>query len=340
MRKRPRDVTVKEALGNLFFRGTTGRILSVVRNLFSFGARGRYHKAVSFSFRNMRVPLPYSPEGNGPTALKIDKLFVELRIAPSAESQKFNPQPVTAAVLAKVKDIWAFLRFANEDDGENMALVVSGPPGSGKTTLLQFIAFVLADNRQGRYKIGSYTPIFISLRDHLKRIANNPGVTLGELSQEFFTRSNPDLKLPAGWFEKILGQGRSLVLLDGLNEAGSDEQCVKIARWIDDQVRLYPNCRFIVTSRPESYQAAPLSRALVVRILPFNSAQVASLMKKLSLCGDLIRGPKNVSGLMKRLVPGTASRFLTSNPLTLTMIASLDRDRDPLPGQRANIYGP
>gem|GEM_PF-5410926 len=339
MRKRPRDVTVKEALGNLFFRGTIGRILSIVRNLFSFGARGRYHKAVSFSFRNMKVPLPYSPEGNSPNALKIDKLFVDLRIAPSAESQKFNPNPLTAAALPKVKDIWEFLRFANEDDGENMALVVSGPPGSGKTTLLQFIAFVLADNRQGRYKIGSYTPIFISLRDHLKRIANNPGVTLGELSQEFFTRSNPDLKLPAGWFEKILGQGRSLVLLDGLNEAGSDEQRVKIARWIDDQVRLYPKCRFIVTSRPESYQAAPLSRALVVRILPFNSAQVASLMKKLSLCGDLIRGPKNVSGLMKRLVPGTTSRFLISNPLTLTMIASLDRDRDPLPGQRANIYG-
>jgi len=314
-------------------------MLAIVRNLFSFGARARFHKTVRCSHRNIIVPLPYRSGVTGPSVLQIDKLFVDLRLAPSADSQRFSPNPPFASPLPNVRDIWDFLRLKNEEEGNNIALVISGSSGSGKTTLLQFVAYVLADNRQSRYNIGPYTPILLSLRDHLQRITNNPGTTLGELTQEFFKRSYPDLKLPSAWFEQILGRGKSLVLLDGLNEAGGDDQRMKISRWIDDQVRLYPKSRFIVTTRPESYQTAPLTRALVVRILPFNSAQIASLMKKLSFYGDLFKGPKSVSALLKRLGQGAASRTLTANPFTLMMIASLDRDRDPLPGQRVNLYG-
>jgi energy-coupling factor transporter ATP-binding protein EcfA2 len=332
--------TVKEASSNLFLKGTTGRLLPIVRNNISFGARSRYHKAVRDSHRFMNVSLPIGSEGNGPTPLKIEKLFVDLRLAPSADSQRPGPNLLSTSILPNTNDIWQFLQLRNEDEGEGMALVISGPAGSGKTTLLQFIAFVLADNREIQYNIASYTPIYLSLRDHLRRITSNPGVTLGELSQEFFKRTYPDLKLPSGWFEQILGQGKAMVLLDGLNEAANDDQRRRISRWIDDQVRLYPKSRFIVTTRPESYQATPLTRALVVRTLPFNSAQVASLIKKLSLTGHMTSSSKSaIAGLLKRLGQGVASRALTSYPFTLMMIASLDPDRDQLPGHRVNLYG-
>lgn len=326
---------------------TADWIWSSVSN-FAPGFRGRYKEQVIndhgvFNVRGLGLINTYT--------LALDQVYVDLRVDPS-NPQKFNLDPIAKKDVVGNKPIWNFLRVQKSKSTDNTALAIIGPPGSGKTTLLQHIALTFSANHQHRYKIRAYTPILLFLRDHIKTIVQGSPPALGKLAQAHFGNSNlyPTLKPPANWFERHLEQGKAIILFDGLDEIADIEQRKLISSWVDNQIRNYPRSRFVLTARPQGYKDAPLDRAHVLEVQPFDSIQVRRFIESWYLANEIIssgnrndaavrqRALRDANDLLQRLRVLPSLSALTVNPLLLTMIAMVHRYHGALPGSRVELY--
>lgn len=283
----------------------------------------------------------------GTYALKLNQVFVELRIAPNAIHQAridlIDPRERSGS-----RPVWEFLRqIANE---EAQALAIVGAPGSGKTTLLQHIALTLAANRQRRHRIRAYVPILLFLRDLVPAIASPSPPSLGALAQVYFSRKPGYPAPPPGWFERELLRGGCLVLLDGLDEVANDDQRLAVSAWVDEQIRTYSRSPFILTARPNGYRAAPLQGAHVLEVQPFSPEQTRAFIHNWYLANEIMRFGGQVDPgvhqqadaqamhLIQRLRERPGLVDLTRNPLLLTMIATVHSYRGALPGRRVELY--
>lgn len=285
--------------------------------------------------------------------LNLEEVFVDLRIAPSSNPSRPSAHPVERKKFAGNLPVWDFLRVKNHRKDEALALAIIGPPGCGKTTLLGHVALTLAGNRQQHYHSRAYTPIFLLLRDHVAAITGENPPAIGILAQKHFSNQNvySSLNTPDHWFEKQVDRGKCIILLDGLDEIADAQKRRAVAAWIDNQIRNYPACRFIITARPQGYVDAPLERASVLlEVQLFNSAQVKKFIDSWYLANEIKssgnmdnagvrqRAASDAKDLMRRLRGQPALNALTVNPLLLTMIAMVHRFKGSLPGKRVGLY--
>ena len=283
--------------------------------------------------------------------LRLEQVFVDLRIDPSSNPQRFNVDPIARKELAGNRPVWDFLREGASVQ-EATALAVIGPPGCGKTTLLQHIAVTLAANRQHRHKVRAYTPVLLFLRDHVRKILGEQPPSLGRLAQEYFGDPQlfPTLRTPPGWFERRLEGGKCVVLLDGLDEVADADERRAVSAWVDKQIASYPSSRFLLTARPQGYADAPLQRAHILEVQPFNARQVRRFVENWYLANEIVasggredenvrqRASKDSEDLLRRLRATPSLDALTVNPLLLTMIAMVHRYHGALPGSRVELY--
>lgn len=282
--------------------------------------------------------------------LSLEQVYVDLRVDPT-NPQKLSSDPIARKGFMGNRPIWDFLRLAKKSV-EATALAVIGPAGCGKTTLLQHVAVTLAANRQHRHGLRAHIPILLSLRDHIQALTQERPPPLGELIQDHFSDGTlfSTLKPPPRWFERQLGRGKCIVLLDGLDEVGKIEQRRSISAWVETQIRNYPRCRFVLTARPQGYRDAPLLRAHVLEVQPFTPQQVRRFIENWYIAHEVLNSGKadtppvrqralaDAHDLLKRLLQRPALTSLTVNPLLLTMIAMVHRYRGALPGSRVALY--
>jgi predicted NACHT family NTPase len=240
--------------------------------------------------------------------------------------------------LVPQRSIWECLRDA--------PLALIGAPGGGKTTLLKHMTLVMARNRRAGWLIGAprhKTPILLFLRDHAAAIAADPHLPLAELVR---TSARPSgAKEPPQWFDKQLDAGRCVVLLDGLDEVGRQPERRLVVAWVAHQLAVHPHCPFVLTGRGDP----PLGGATVLRIEPFTPAQTASFVSGWYLAaersaagrddeGVRLKAADGASNLLERLPETPEARGLAANPLLLTMLANVHRQRGTMPRGRTELY--
>src|SRR5262249_27147908 len=117
-------------------KATADWVRAAARN-FKPGFRRRYnteiiHEHGVFNVRGLGLINTFT--------LKLDQVFVDLRIAPSGNPQRPVMDPIAVKELTGNRPIWEFLSVKRGEDEPAAALAVVGPPGCGKTTLLQHVA--------------------------------------------------------------------------------------------------------------------------------------------------------------------------------------------------------
>ncbi|MCT2585464.1 NACHT domain-containing protein [Actinophytocola gossypii] len=272
---------------------------------------------------------------------ELDEVFIELSLAHRAPSQV--PVGVLGQLPAEVTErhsVWDSL-----DTPEPRILAVLGVPGSGKTTLLRHIVRRLCHGRRPGAR--RTVPILLFLRDHVGRIVSSPEVTLLDLVRSRLGRLVADE--PPGWFEQRLRNGDCVIMFDGLDEVGRPADRAIVHDWVEQQIQQYPDNDYVITARPLGYTHIEGARVLQVRA--FTDDQVVRFVRSWSLVTerhaaprgtheDIVRqqADRHADDLLERLGAVPALYDLTVNPLLLTMIITVHRERGALPGDRTDLY--
>ena len=219
-------------------------------------------------------------------------------------------------------------------------VIVLGNPGGGKTTLLRFLAYSLAATSAEQAE----TPIYVRLPDLCRGqkldehfdLVNFLAVRSGE-------RGCPDMEVLLRQ-ELASENRRCLVLLDGLDEVGNQEQREWLIRSVQAFVEQYPRNRYAITSRPMGFDAAPWRSQgfSVFRVLEYDKTRLERFADKwATLLSRADKKPySEVRGRLNRAIfESPRVRALACNPLILTILVLLNEARGGvLPRRRVDLY--
>jgi len=290
------------------------------------------------------------------TLLPLEEVFVPLHARPTAPKA----------------DTWRRLRLAGREVGEmeetlrlegmlapaesaeplpidqalnrEASLVILGDPGAGKSTLLKHLALHLARDREGPL------PILLPLNAYAETLQRQE-ISLQAYLARYYAARRKELEGIEALFDVALAEGQAVVLLDGLDEVQARRLYVN--RLVDDFVaahRKREGNRFVVTSRIVGYRDAPLSGSAwpVYTLTDWEREEIEHFAARWTLAfevathGDTPEARAEAEGerqaLMAAIAPGSGIERLASNPLLLTIMALIKRQRVTLPRERVRLY--
>jgi energy-coupling factor transporter ATP-binding protein EcfA2 len=273
---------------------------------------------------------------------ELDAVYVDVGLAPgSPTGQAGGLLPASRTDQSRRQSIHEFL-----DQERPAVCAVIGAPGSGKSTLLRHTARLVAS--QGKERLRRI-PVMLALRDHADALTGDSDTlpTLAELIRSDIGALS--VTEPLGWWEAQLRSGNCLILLDGLDEVARSEHRAALAEWIEKQIAKHPKNDFVITSRPHGYQTAVIPQATVLQVRPFTTDQIRQFV--VGWCRAAERHATGSSGpeidqradeeaddLLAQLYAAPALMELAVNPLLLTMMVLVHRERRSLPAGRADLY--
>jgi predicted NACHT family NTPase len=210
----------------------------------------------------------------------------------------------------------------------NTNLMVVGKPGSGKTTYLQRVVTECNAGNLQAHRI----PVLIRLREFVE-----DGRGVDYAVERYLERC---WRLSAVEVQWVLEAGRSLVLLDGLDEVtGVDGQA--IAKQIKRFARDYPQMQVIVTCRTQS-QESRFERFDYVEVADFNEPQVRAFAEHWfqTVCGDLAIGQAKAKALLKQLFrdENKPIRELAITPILLSLTCAVFQQTGKFYSKRSKLY--
>ena len=283
--------------------------------------------------------------------LELEQVFVQLDVNPTPIHQALaDPIKVPETLRDGPHDIWAYL---GAKAIRSRHFVITGAPGSGKTTLLKHLALSLA---RGRKTGVPHMPVLLYLRDHATTLDGKYDASTDTFAYSLAEAVNAHMQrkwqqlLPLPWIRRKLAKGQCLVLLDGLDEVADARLRQLVVKWVQRQMLAYGRNRFILTSRPQGYRDNPLEGVWVLGTRPFTPVQVAQFVQNWYQANEYnswqkkdpgmqMRAREGAHDLLRRLYRTPALLTFAVNPLLLTMIATVHRYRDSLPGgSRVALY--
>ncbi len=225
-------------------------------------------------------------------------------------------------------------------------LVILGDPGSGKTTFLRRIANAacaarLADASAPFPLMVRISELSAFIERHERKDENKDAPA--QLSR-LLDRQMQELAIPLDeyFFERQLTKGPCLLLLDGLDEAPNDVARETASRLIEKAAHAWPNCRFVVTTRPRAYEEE-------VMLAGFHDARIGALEPEAVrtflerwAAALMAENPERAKRHGRELIEAVESRLeirrIAGNPVMLTALAVLHWNEKRMPEQRADLY--
>ncbi|MDT0450072.1 NACHT domain-containing protein [Streptomyces hesseae] len=249
---------------------------------------------------------------------------LDLRGAQPA-SWPLEPAYVSLELTSRRDDSLTVVERAEKALAGQQRALVRGLAGSGKTTLVQWLAVTSA--RRGSI------PFVIPLRRlDLKSAPPAPERFLEAI------RSPLAAAQPPGWADRVLTEGRALLLVDGIDEVPAQRR-EETKEWLRDLIAAYPRSSFIVTTRPTAVPERWLESAgfaeLTVR--PMNRKDVLVFATRwhtaAGTASDLEERFKDAVRAQRPLAQ------LATTPLMCALMCALHRDRrGRLPRSRMELY--
>ncbi|GIJ46882.1 hypothetical protein Val02_37680 [Virgisporangium aliadipatigenens] len=210
-------------------------------------------------------------------------------------------------------------------------MVVLGGPGSGKSTMCQALARWAAASGDGPL------PFVVRLREFAAETP--PARSLAEFI-EHQLRVVLQVTPPHNAVERLLNDGRALVLLDGLDELPEVTRRADVVGMIEVFAHAYPAAMILVTSRMGGYAAAPLdpSRFGLCRLDGFDEGEVALFAQRwFAAVGDRATDPAQ-NHAADFLENSALLTDLRRNPLLLALLCALYLDTGALPPRLVDVY--
>ena len=252
--------------------------------------------------------------------------------------------------LRAVGTVQATLLLAHFVAASRHVLLI-GQPGAGKTTFCKLAAVVLAKDRLAQTDGERATHLGLPLREeaplplfarlsHLARLME-PGESrqLRNAPHTWLLELVPDDARPI--YESAFESGRAMIVLDGLDEIGSEEIRDRVARVVTWVVKKWGHNRILLTSRPEGDRGI-VDPAQFVRatIEPFSTKEVETFVGRwvAKLPEDDQAQADYEPRLRSALLADRRLRRLVSNPVMLTCLCVVHWHQQELPEGKAELY--
>jgi Domain of unknown function (DUF4062)/HEAT repeats len=224
--------------------------------------------------------------------------------------------------------------------GRERTQVILGGPGSGKSTLLQYamlrVCTPAGDPAHApRHLAGEPIPFLIELRNYVLQRDQDFVSYLVRRSDDFYGAA-----LDADSLTRVLAEdGNALVFFDGLDEVFDPDERRRVIDQFQAFARRYPACRIVVTSRIAGYDRTALGLAGFghYTLMPLTLGHIRNFADRWYEYYTLEGTERTAQGLVQRIIESPRLLDLAGNPLLLTMMAVIYKDRD-LPNERWRLY--
>ncbi|MCP6759080.1 MAG: NACHT domain-containing protein [Fischerella sp. CENA71] len=202
-------------------------------------------------------------------------------------------------------------------------LMVLGKPGAGKTTFLKYLAMQCIEEKFQANRI----PLLITLKDFAE--ANKKLDILEFIAQQL---SSCGLTHTSVTVEKLLRQGKVLILLDGLDEV-REEDTKRVLRQIREFSDLFHTNQFVITCRIAAKEYT-FESFTEVEMADFDEKQIAIFAQNWFQLTDPVKGER----FIQKLKENEPIQELASSPLLLTLLCLVFGDSGDFPANRSELY--
>ncbi len=264
--------------------------------------------------------------------VSVEDTYTQVCISNDIEREKYKAASDIEAALRKQKS--GVIQLATQNgttlkpieaiQSTSQGFALLGNPGSGKTTLFRHLTVQAAKGVAIRGMIR--LPIYLAARDMARGVKSIEEAAINFLNWL-------DIKQADRVFNSLMLSGKSMLLLDGLDETGRDHQKQLLTELSNLQAK-YPNSLICVSSRPFGLSVGFLGFTKW-EIVPLSFDDRVSFVKK----WFSVISPAKGEQLVDTCKDEPSLLDLGSNPLLLSIVCALYYNDLNIPSDPDELYG-